>query len=249
MIQDLYNYLITPFHNLFIAEKNYVFILWFMLLAGQCLRIMRNGLVKASLKHCYDFIKICVILFFVIDFIYYSIGGPTRLHGPCMEPTLKGGERVWINMVAYGFVFPFTRWMVIKFKPPQRGDIVIAAPSNDPKLEQRRYGITGEEKYILKRCVGLPGEKVTIVGCKIYINDKLLDEPYIDEEVIESRLRMRIFYRGEPVDSESLIKSYRKRKKTFQLSSNEYFLIGDNRYVSAYGVFKREEIIGKIIKK
>lgn len=78
-----------------------------------------------------------------------------------MLPTLQLQDRVMVNKFIY------------RFKEPQRGDIVVFRP---PDV------INANEDYI-KRVIGLPGEKVEMKNGKVYINDKLLNEPYLEEEL------------------------------------------------------------------
>lgn len=81
------------------------------------------------------------------------------------------------------------------------------------------------EALILKRVIGLPGETVSIHrGGRIYVNGKLLEENYAVKGISN--------YRGD-------------RK----LESNEYFLLGDNRDVSAAFVKFDYLILGKIFLK
>lgn len=78
-----------------------------------------------------------------------------------MLPTLQLQDRVMVNKFIY------------RFKEPQRGDIVVFRP---PDV------INANEDYI-KRVIGLPGEKVEMKNGKVYINDKPLNEPYLNEEI------------------------------------------------------------------
>jgi signal peptidase I len=55
-----------------------------------------------------------------------------------------------------------------KSQKPRRGDIVIFQLPKDPS------------KYLIKRVIGMEGEKVEIVNNKIYIDHKLLDDPWGD---------------------------------------------------------------------
>lgn len=82
------------------------------------------------------------------------------------------------------------------------------------------------KKYI-KRVIGMPGDKVTINNSKIYINNTPLQESYIPFGV-----------RTEP-DGE------------WQLTSNEYFLMGDNRPGSNdsryFGPIEKRFFLGKAV--
>lgn len=72
-----------------------------------------------------------------------------------------------------------------------------------------RYPGDPEHKKYVKRVVGLPGETVQLKNGEVYINGNLLDETYLMYNV-----------KSEP--SKSTL-------TTWKLSSEEYFLMGDNR--------------------
>lgn len=76
-----------------------------------------------------------------------------------MEPTLKPGDRVLVNKLAYDF------------HPVHEGDIIVfRRPPGDTDLQ------IGD---LIKRVIGLPGETVLVKNCSIYINGKLLSQPYL----------------------------------------------------------------------
>jgi signal peptidase I len=68
------------------------------------------------------------------------------------------------------------------------------------------YPRNPDEDYI-KRLIGLPGDVVEIRDAQVYINGELLDEPYINEACQPARCR----------------------DERWELASDEYFVMGDNR--------------------
>jgi len=94
-----------------------------------------------------------VIQPFVSSSIKNNIVRAYKIPSSAMEPTLLIGDHLIANMKIY------------KEENPKRGDIVIFEYPKDPS------------KDFIKRVIGLEGEKVEIVRNKIYINDKLLDDP------------------------------------------------------------------------
>jgi signal peptidase I len=96
-----------------------------------------------------------------------------------MEPTLQIGDRVLVNKVVY------------HLHPPRRGDIVVFEdPHPSPEVHRsvvsaawhwltEGLGIsTNPEKDFIKRVVGLPGEKVEMRRCRVFINDRPVQERY-----------------------------------------------------------------------
>ena len=45
--------------------------------------------------------------------------------GTSMEPTIRDGDKVFINKLAYGIVTPFGDNLLCSWKEPQKGDIVL----------------------------------------------------------------------------------------------------------------------------
>ena len=79
-----------------------------------------------------------------------------------MDPTLKINDRVLVNKLSYDL------------HEVHRGDIVVfESPPNE----------TSENKDLIKRVIGLPGETVDAHDGRIYIDGQVLDEPYLEPHV------------------------------------------------------------------
>jgi signal peptidase I len=96
---------------------------------------------------------LAVALFLGINLITARI----RVDGPSMKPTLHNGEYVLVNRLAY------------KWAKPRLGEVIVFRFPRDPRKE-----------YI-KRVIGVPGDEVYITNKQVFVNGKLLDEPYIAE--------------------------------------------------------------------
>lgn len=98
-------------------------------------------------------ILLALVLFLAIN----ALSARVRVENVSMQPTLKPGEFLLVNRVAY------------KFGQPSIGDIIVFhAPG------------TNDMDYI-KRVVGLPGDQVRITDGIVYVNNQPLYEPYIAE--------------------------------------------------------------------
>lgn len=112
-----------------------------------------------------------IYVFFVMTFLLQSFVIPTG----SMQQNILIGDHLLVNKVAYDR-YPGENSIDSIFfpnKPIQRGSIVtFKAPAE-------------MEKEYVKRVIALPGETIRISGKKVYIDGKLLVEPYIhlDEEL------------------------------------------------------------------
>jgi signal peptidase I len=139
-----------------------------------------------------------VVLVVMASILFKGVLIPVRITGKSMEPTYRDGRVNFINRLAY------------RRNGPRRGDVV---------------GLRREPSRLLvmKRIVGLPGERVSIRRGRIYIDGRLLDETYTG---------------GHPIP---------RARVERELGADEYFAIGDNRELSVYGVVTRRDILGKVL--
>jgi signal peptidase I len=138
------------------------------------------------LKDALETIVVMALLFIGVRGVIQNF----RVDGPSMLPTLESGQYLWVNKAAYLSVDG--RFVL---GGPQRGDIAVLRPPND-------------DIDLIKRVIGLPGDRVRIERGVVYVNDQPLDEPYI-------RFAARYTY---PPNGESVI-----------VPDGQYFVLGDNR--------------------
>ncbi|MFH7027419.1 MAG: signal peptidase I [Heteroscytonema crispum UTEX LB 1556] len=97
-------------------------------------------------------------------FIRTFIAEPRYIPSESMVPTLHTGDRLVVEKVSY------------HFHPPHFGDIVVFQPPEE--LQRRGYP---KDQAFIKRVIGRPGEEVSIIEGKVYLNDHPLREDYIAE--------------------------------------------------------------------
>lgn len=98
-----------------------------------------------------------------------------------MQPTLQLGDRVVVDMSAYGLRVPFTRHVLVARGTPQRGEVaVFASPADGTRL--------------IKRVVALGGDKVRLIDGRLSINGKPLaagaagDSEYFGQRLVQLNL-------------------------------------------------------------
>ncbi len=101
-------------------------------------------------------VSLAVLFGFIKPFFVEAFYVPTE----SMVPTLEVGDRLLAEKVTHLFR-----------SEPERGDIVVFE------------GPDGEEVDLIKRVVGLPGDKITVVGGSLYVNDELQRETYLNPDL------------------------------------------------------------------
>src|SRR2546422_5675620 len=84
-----------------------------------------------------------------------------------MERTLLAGDFLFVNKAVYGAQIPGTNARLPGFNTPQRGDVIVFAFPKNPTLS-----------YV-KRVVGTPGDIVEMRLGQVYVNGRMLEEPYV----------------------------------------------------------------------
>jgi signal peptidase I len=103
-----------------------------------------------------------------------------------MIPTLEIGDRVLVNKFIY------------RFTDPSRGDIIVFE------------SVDNSNEDLIKRIVGLPGDRIAVRGGKLFVNGERQREPYTNKKLPD-----RSFYAQTRVPK------------------NHVFVMGDNRGNSA----------------
>lgn len=155
-----------------------------------------NPKVKEVLEWLY-----CIIIAVVLALaVRYYIGTPTIVKQPSMYPTLKQDQRLLLNRWARTINDNFERGDIVTFEAPSTTFISsydadlsypVAKYENEPEglWEKFTYYVleSGKTSYI-KRVIGLPGEHVKIAHNRVYINGKLVEEPYLEKGILTTSL-------------------------------------------------------------
>ena len=123
-----------------------------------------------------------------------------QIVGPSMEPTYSSKEIVLLNKIHYK-LFDIKRFDVVSFE--------------------------NGNKYIIKRVIGLPGDKLEYKDNKLYVNDNVIQEDFLGEQVKTEDFRVKDV-----------------------IPDGYYFVLGDNRENSSdsreFGFISEKDIVGKV---
>lgn len=153
-----------------------------------------------------------------------------------MKPTIKEGDRIIVDKMAYDLKIPFTQVSLVALGEPQRGDIVV-------------FESFAANNRLIKRMIGLPGDTIEMRDEQLFINGKALKYQLFNKNTDQ-------LFVTEQLDSINHIVRIDQNKSN-QLSSfssiivpkDHYLVLGDNRRNSSdsrvYGFVPRHEIKGK----
>ena len=118
---------------------------------------------KSTIREYAEAAAIAVLLaLFIRTFVVQAFKIPSG----SMRPTLIEGDHILVNKFLYGIKIPLLRNTIIPIKEPKRGDIIVFIYPKD------------RSKDFIKRVIGLPGEKIEVVGRKIYIDGSVFTDKY-----------------------------------------------------------------------
>lgn len=161
------------------------------------------------MKNILEWVKEIVIAVIIAAIILTFIK-PIVVRQSSMEPTFYEGNYVFISKQAYTL-----------FGQPERGDVIVF--HTDMKDDNNN------DKNLIKRVIGLPGDTVEIIGGYVYLNGELSDEPYLNEQGISGEM------------------------EKVTVPDGKLFVMGDNRSVSQdsrdvlIGCIDQESILGRVI--
>ncbi len=164
---------------------------------------------------------------------------PFQIPSSSMVPTLQIGDFILVNKFTYGIRLPVLRTKVIDLNEPERGDVMVFFPPNDPR-------------YFIKRVIGLPGDHIRYQNKTLYINGEAVEEKLIArlpannpdydlrEESLDGithQLRFELHRNGPELGEGITVKP------------GHYFMMGDNRDNSSdsrvWGQVPEENVVGK----
>lgn len=151
------------------------------------------------LFHFIDVLFNIVVIVAIVAGIRTFLVSPFQVEGNSMVDTLEDKQYIIINKLAY------------ILGTPKRGDVVVFRPPTDM------------EKFYVKRVIGLPGDKVSIRGGYVYLQEKgQKEEVKLAEDVYLNDRNEGHTYSHPPSSGNTAEVEY-------QVPDGEYFLLGDNR--------------------
>ncbi len=150
-------------------------------------------------QQLYGFMQTVLPAIFIALVVHMFMAQAVRVQGSSMEPGLSTDQRVIVEKVTY------------HLHGPRRGDIVVV-----------RMPGQGDE-LLIKRVIAVAGEEVEINNGRVYVNGRLLDEPYVADDT--------------------------PGRQTWVVEPLHVFVMGDNRHASndsrQFGTVHRDQVLGR----
>lgn len=184
--------------------------------------------MKKIVLEVLDYVKIIIIALIVTNLLNVFVFSLSQVRQSSMEPTLIEKDQLLVERLSYSF------------SKPKSGDIIVFIDELEVDnsigarfkrlYEDMLSKIKKQEGHLrlVKRVIGVPGDKIDIVDGVVYVNDVLLAEPYLKVPTSAKELTYPLV-----------------------VPEGEYFVMGDNRTVSYdsrdFGFIPFEKIEGKVV--
>jgi signal peptidase I len=161
--------------------------------------------VTGRRPHVAVVLAVAVLLVGALGLVRTHVAGPVRIASTSMEPTLAAGDVVLVDR------------RPVDADDLARGDLVTF---RDPR--------TGDET--LKRVVGLPGERVSVIDSVLHVDGAPVREPYLDDPDDEGMFNAQVVVPADAV-----------------------YVLGDNRLVSVdsrdFGPVPEANLDGRVLAR
>jgi signal peptidase I len=185
---------------------------------------------KTVLKEIWEWVIVFAAAFILVLLLNTTVFATTQVRQTSMQDTLMEGQHLFIEKLTYMFGDP-SRLDIIVFIEDQypanyidRVKVFLKDVSEIFRPIEQKTNVR-----LVKRVIGVPGDTIDIRDDKVYLNGKVLDEPYV---------------KGV---------TYQRPEIAFPLKvpNGKYLVLGDNREVSkdsrTFGLIERCQIEGKAV--
>ena len=143
-------------------DINFEVILTAMFLVTGVFWVMNRLLLKRD-EGVIEFLASLGPIFGLVLVLRSFVLEPFQIPSKSMVPTLKVGDFIVVNKWTYGLRLPVLRNKFFDVGSPQRGDVVVFFPPH-------------ESRYFIKRLVGLPGDKISIINGTLFVNNEMIKQ-------------------------------------------------------------------------
>lgn len=161
------------------------------------------------MREVYEWVRDIVIALIIAGTILMFFK-PIVVKQDSMQPTFHSNDYIVVSKQAYNV-----------FGDVERGDVIV--------FKSNLLNEKGEQKHLIKRVIGIGGDKIEIKEGYVYLNGSKLDEAYVAEQGLSGEM------------------------DAITVEEGKLFVMGDNRGVSQdsrspeVGQVDEETIVGKVV--
>lgn len=189
-----------------------------------------------AVEYAKSFLPVFAVVLILRSFLFE----PFQIPSGSMIPTLKIGDFILVNKFNYGLRLPVVGTNVFPIGEPKRGDVMVFYPPND-------------NRYFIKRVIGLPGDYLKIVNKVLYINGERAEQS-LQADFEEATEGYQVFdenLAGVNHKIRTLNAPDRLGNMSLVVKPGHYFMMGDNRDNSSdsrvWGQVPEHNIVGQAV--
>jgi signal peptidase I len=192
------------------------------------IKIKRRKKNKTFWYEFFDIIISAALIALVIKSAFIEVA---MIPSSSMEDTLMIKDKLFVDKFMYGISIPFTKIKIhlMEKRKPKIEEIVVFIPPS--------YAMSDKPLFV-KRCVGIPGDKIKIINNTLYRNNKPIEEPYLKFDP-----RRREYFKNWPFQEPSyytvntkkvnirdhLPKNWAPKNEIYTVPKGYYLMMGDHR--------------------
>ena len=188
-----------------------------------------------------------LVIFLAVMVVFRSaIADWNQVPTGSMQPTILEGDRILVNKLAYDLKVPFTTWHIAEWDDPKRGEIVTFYSPDD-------------EKLLIKRVMGVPGDVVKMRNNQLFINNEAATYSRLTDDIVNQldyyQRQTYAFFIEKYQDTEHPVMlkpappNGHNSFGPWEIPAGQYMMLGDNRDNSRdsrrIGLVGRNRITGR----
>ncbi len=193
------------------------------------------------IEYAKSFFPVLLIVLMLRSFLVEPFQIPTG----SMIPTLEVGDFILVNKYAYGIRLPVIGTKILDVDDPDRGEVMVFIPPH-------------ENKYYIKRVIGLPGDTIRYEDKRLYVNGEIIGEEFVDDILVDTNLgdlpgtlHLETINGVEHATQHISGIARQRSRTTWIIPNGHYFMMGDNRDNSSdsreWGTVPEKDIVGRAI--
>ncbi len=169
-----------------------------LFIAAVAIRITWRFYQPAFLKTVQEWVEVLLTAIVLALIMRAFVIQAFKIPSGSMEDTYLIGDHLLVNRFVFGIRNPFNNKTLIRIRSPRSGEVVVFKYPQDPNRD------------FIKRCIGVPGDIISMKGQQVFRNGQPLVEPYAVHK--------------------SQFKDYnRDNFKSITIPADCFFVMGDNR--------------------